>query len=102
MKNNLTLLAAILVAVLSVSCAASKWTTLNMKNKELVESVLSTNPDLYARYQRGEIVLDKIKYQPQPDGSTTYRFTYYEVNNNSDDDDELLQWLCIFQPAMMN
>ena len=101
MKKNLTLLAAILVAMLAVSCAAPKWTTLNMKNKELVETVLRTNPNLYARYQKGEITLDKIKYQSQPDGSTTYRFTYYEVNNDSDDD-ELLQWLCIFQPAMMN
>ena len=102
MKKNLTLLAAILIAAITISCAASKWTTLNMKDKEVVENVLRTNPDLYARYQRSEIVLDKIKYQPQPDGSTTYRFTYYEVNNNDDSDEELLQWLCIFQPAMMN
>ena len=99
MKKNLTLLAAILIAAITISCAASKWTTLNMKDKEVVENVLRTNPDLYARYQRGEIVLDKIKYQPQPDGSTTYRFTYYEVNNNNNsDDDELLQWLTIYLP----
>ncbi|MBO7300482.1 MAG: hypothetical protein J6U53_03635 [Tidjanibacter sp.] len=101
MRKNLTLLAAILVAVLAVSCAASKWTTLNMKNKEEVESVLSSNPELYARYQKGEIVLDKIKYQPQPDGSTQYRFTYHEVNND-DSNDDLLEWLTIFVPMMTN
>ena len=98
MKKNRTLLAAILIAALAISCAASKWTTLNMNNTEVVENVLRTNPDLYTRYQRGEIVLDKIKYQPQPDGSTTYRFTYYEVNNNDDSDEELLQWLTIYLP----
>lgn len=87
----------VIVACVLVSCAASKWTIMSLDDKELVEEVLSTNPKLYERYNKGEIALDKIKYCKQEDGSTKYRFIYHSIY---DDDDSMVEWICIYMPMM--
>lgn len=82
------------------SCATPKWAIMSLDNKEMVEKVMSTNPELYERYKKGEIALDKIKYRQLEDGSTKYQFTYHGILDN--DDDELLEWICIFSPVLNN
>ena len=94
------ILYVIVSITLLASCATSKWAIMNLDNKEMVEKVMSTTPELYERYKKGEIALDKIKYCKLEDGSTKYQFTYHEIHNN--DDDELLEWICIFSPVLNN
>lgn len=100
MKKPLMFIAILIVTLLSVSCTSSRWTTINMDDKEMVEKALNTNPELRERCQKGEIVIDKIKYQHLEDGRTKYRFTYSIIYN--DDDNELLEWMLIFAPVLNN
>ena len=94
------ILSVIVSVTFLASCATSKWAIMNLDNKEMVEKVMSTNPELYERYKKGEIALDKIKYRKLEDGSTKYQFTYHGILDN--DDDELLEWICIFSAVLNN
>lgn len=99
MKKVLIIIATIACLIGMMSCTQTRWTTINLKNRSDIESVMSREfPELYQRYVKGEIVIDKLKYKRQDDGTTKYQVNYAIVNN--DDDDELVEWICIFAPLL--
>lgn len=97
MKKLLLALATIL---LLVGCSHTRWTTISV-GADKDEIIQKHFPELYQQSLKGEVKLYELETRTQKDGSIKYRLSYKEVYEE-DDDDELLLWLTIYLPAMMN
>lgn len=101
MKRFLYAVAVAVCLLVATACSPSKWTTINNNDKAHMEQVMSERfPELYERYNKGEIEVHKIKYRTQEDGTIKWTMYYRELSN--DDDDELLEWMLIFAPVLMD
>jgi len=97
MKKLLLFIATIL---LIAGCSHAKWATISAgPDKERI--IQEHFPELYAQSQKGEVELYELKSRPQKDGTIKYQLSYKELNND-DETDELLQWLTIYMPVLMN
>lgn len=93
------LLLAIAAVLLLAGCAHTRWTTISTgPDKEKI--IQEHFPELYAQAQKGEVELHELRTQAQKDGTTKYQISYKEINN--EDDEELLLWLTIYQPMLMD
>lgn len=93
------LLLAIAAVLLLAGCSHTRWTTISTgPDKEKI--IQEYFPELYAQAQKGEVELHELRAQAQKDGTTKYQISYKEINN--EDDEELLLWLTIYQPMLMD
>ncbi len=97
MKKLLIFIAATL---LLTGCSHSKWMTIDERvDKETI--IKQHFPELYEQAQKGEVELHKLKSRKQKDGTIKYQLSYTEIGDN-DETDELLQWLTIYIPMLMD
>ena len=83
-----------LCSITILSCASHRWTSVD-EGINIEQLIQEKFPELYARHQSQEIVIDKVQ-QCTENGETRYRITYSE---RTDDSDELL-WQTVYMPLL--